>query len=270
MFPSRLILTAFFEMFGLNHDNNVADIMKQIPEIYSPFLDLTASIKEISILFGKHSQIALRSSDNMNLISGLLPNKNDITEFVKVAGEMTAKEAKVLMIGLDASGKTTLLYKLKLGELVTTIPTIGFNVENVVCPVTQMSITVWDVGGQEKIRPLWRHYYENQNAVIYVVDSYDPDRLGEAKKELWNALGNVPGLPLLVLCNKQDLPNAMSLDQIKTGLDLFSLTSRWDAMACCATSGDGLSEALTWISANVHSSGKPAEVEPEMEFTLFD
>merc|ERR1711945_50216 len=69
-----------------------------------------------------------------------------------------SKEMRILMVGLDAAGKTTILYKLKLGEVVTTIPTIGFNVETV--EYKNISFTVWDVGGQDKIRPLWRHYYQ--------------------------------------------------------------------------------------------------------------
>lgn len=69
------------------------------------------------------------------------------------------KEMRILMVGLDAAGKTTILYKLKLGEIVTTIPTIGFNVETV--EYKNICFTVWDVGGQDKIRPLWRHYFQN-------------------------------------------------------------------------------------------------------------
>merc|ERR1711907_45124 len=86
------------------------------------------------------------------------------------------------MVGLDAAGKTTILYKLKLGEVVTTIPTIGFNVETV--EYKNISFTVWDVGGQDKIRPLWRHYYQNTQGIIFVVDSNDRERVGEAKDEL--------------------------------------------------------------------------------------
>src|SRR6185436_9240917 len=69
------------------------------------------------------------------------------------------KESRILMVGLDAAGKTTILYKLKLGEVVTTIPTLGFNVETV--QYKKINFTVWDVGGQDKIRPLWRHYFQN-------------------------------------------------------------------------------------------------------------
>merc|ERR1712232_851476 len=92
------------------------------------------------------------------------------------------KEMRILMVGLDAAGKTTILYKLKLGEIVTTIPTIGFNVETV--EYKNISFTVWDVGGQDKIRALWRHYYQNTQGVIFVVDSNDRDRVGEARAEL--------------------------------------------------------------------------------------
>merc|ERR1712107_801856 len=81
------------------------------------------------------------------------------------------REMRILMVGLDAAGKTTILYKLKLGEIVTTIPTIGFNVETV--EYKKINFTVWDVGGQDKIRPLWRHYYQNTQGLIFVVDSND-------------------------------------------------------------------------------------------------
>jgi ADP-ribosylation factor protein 4 len=92
------------------------------------------------------------------------------------------KQMRILMVGLDAAGKTTILYKLKLGEIVTTIPTIGFNVETV--EYKNISFTVWDVGGQDKIRPLWRHYFQNTQGLIFVVDSNDRERVGEARDEL--------------------------------------------------------------------------------------
>ena len=92
------------------------------------------------------------------------------------------KQMRILMVGLDAAGKTTILYKLKLGEIVTTIPTIGFNVETV--EYKNISFTVWDVGGQDKIRPLWRHYFQNTQGLIFVVDSNDRERINEARDEL--------------------------------------------------------------------------------------
>ena len=86
-------------------------------------------------------------------------------------------QSRVVMVGLDAAGKTTLLYKLKMGEAVRTIPTIGFNVETVAHK--KVDFTVWDVGGQDKIRRLWHHYYLGTNAVIFVVDSNDRERIEE-------------------------------------------------------------------------------------------
>lgn len=67
------------------------------------------------------------------------------------------KEAWILMLGLDGAGKTTILFKLKIGEVVSSIPTIGFNVETV--EYKNIKFTVWDVGGQDSIRAMWKHYY---------------------------------------------------------------------------------------------------------------
>lgn len=113
------------------------------------------------------------------------------------------KEMRILMVGLDAAGKTTILYKLKLGEIVTTIPTIGFNVETV--EYKNISFTVWDVGGQDKIRPLWRHYFQNTQGLIFVVDSNDRERVGEARDELHRMLqeDELRDAVLLIFANKQ-------------------------------------------------------------------
>ena len=84
------------------------------------------------------------------------------------------KEMRILMLGLDAAGKTTILYKLKLGQSVNTIPTVGFNVETVT--YKNVKFNVWDVGGQDKIRPLWRHYYTGTQGLIFVVDCAEAER----------------------------------------------------------------------------------------------
>jgi ADP-ribosylation factor protein 1 len=158
-------------------------------------------------------------------------------------------EMRILMVGLDAAGKTTILYKLKLGEIVTTIPTIGFNVETV--EYKNISFTVWDVGGQDKIRPLWRHYFQNTQGLIFVIDSNDRERVNEAKEELMRMLNEdeLRDAILLVFANKQDLPNAMNAAEITDKLGLHSLRNRqWFIQATCATSGDGLYEGLDWLS----------------------
>jgi ADP-ribosylation factor protein 1 len=165
---------------------------------------------------------------------------------------VSKKDMRILMVGLDAAGKTTILYKLKLGEVVTTIPTIGFNVETV--EYKNISFTVWDVGGQDKIRPLWRHYYQNTQGLIFVVDSNDRDRIDAARDELHRMLNEdeLRESILLVYANKQDLPNAMSAAEMTDKLGLHQLRGRqWYIQACCATTGDGLYEGLDWLSATL-------------------
>ncbi|CAH2043762.1 unnamed protein product, partial [Iphiclides podalirius] len=156
---------------------------------------------------------------------------------------------RILMVGLDAAGKTTILYKLKLGEIVTTIPTIGFNVETV--EYKNISFTVWDVGGQDKIRPLWRHYYQNTQGLIFVVDSSDTKRIVEAENELANMLkeDELKDAVILVFANKQDMPNAMTAAELTNALNLNNLRNRrWYIQATCATQGQGLYEGLDWLS----------------------
>eukprot|EP01120_Amphizonella_sp_Union-15-10_P014929 TRINITY_DN746_c0_g1_i6.p1 TRINITY_DN746_c0_g1~~TRINITY_DN746_c0_g1_i6.p1 ORF type:complete len:162 (-),score=32.14 TRINITY_DN746_c0_g1_i6:24-509(-) len=154
------------------------------------------------------------------------------------------------MVGLDAAGKTTILYKLKQGEIVTTIPTIGFNVERV--QYKNINFIVWDLGGQDKMRSLWRHYYgQSTQGVIYVVDSNDRKRIEEAALELQKILreDELRDAVVLVLANKQDLPNAMSVAEVTDKLGLHSLRSRqWYIQATCATTGDGLYEGLDWLA----------------------
>nr|XP_020469936.1 ADP-ribosylation factor 4-like [Monopterus albus] len=159
------------------------------------------------------------------------------------------KQMRILMVGLDAAGKTTILYKLKLGEIVTTIPTIGFNVETV--EYKNISFTVWDVGGQDKIRPLWRHYFQNTQGLIFVVDSNDRERVAESAEELSKMLleDELKDAVLLVFANKQDLPNALSVSELTDKLGLHALRNRtWHIESTCATQGTGLYEGLDWLS----------------------
>ena len=165
------------------------------------------------------------------------------------------QDVRILMVGLDAAGKTTILYKMKLGEIVTTIPTIGFNVETV--EYKNIKFTVWDVGGQDKLRPLWRHYFQNTNGLIFVVDSNDRDRCLQARDELQKMLqeDELRDAICLVFANKQDLPNAMSTAEVTDKLGLRGLRQRlWYIQGTCATSGEGLYEGLDWLAANVKKS----------------
>merc|ERR1712012_886281 len=151
-----------------------------------------------------------------------------------------------LMVGLDAAGKTTLLYKLFLGEVVATMPTVGLSVET---PESKnLSITVWDMGGQDKIRPLWR---QGTNGLIYVVDSNDRDRCEDAREELTKMLNEdeMRDVPLLVFANKHDLPSAMTSEEVAEKLGLQNLHHRqWHMQSACATRGEGLWEGLDWLA----------------------
>lgn len=159
------------------------------------------------------------------------------------------KQMRILMLGLDAAGKTTILYKLKLNDSVNTIPTVGFNVECV--SYKNVKFNVWDVGGQDKIRPLWRHYYTGTQGLIFVVDSADTDRLDEARQELHKIITDreMKDAVVLVFANKQDQKEAMKPEQLQDRLGLNTLKDRiWYIQPCSATKGDGLYEGLVWLS----------------------
>ncbi|KAH7299765.1 hypothetical protein KP509_24G027900 [Ceratopteris richardii] len=164
------------------------------------------------------------------------------------------KELRILMLGLDAAGKTTVLFKLKLGEVINTVPTIGFNVDTV--EYKNISFTVWDIGGQDKIRPLWRHYFHGTQGLIFVVDSNDRNRIAEARDELQKLLNEdqLQDAVLLVLANKQDLPNAVNVAEMRQqlGLDLIH-QRKWYIQSTCAITGEGIYEGLQWLSTNIDS-----------------
>lgn len=169
-------------------------------------------------------------------------------------------DVRILMVGLDAAGKTTILYNLKLGKVVDTIPTVGFNVEMV--EYKNISFTVWDMGGQNNLRYLYRHYLQGTGGLIYVVDSSDRERLGEAAEALASFVSQeeLREVPLLVLANKQDLPGAVAPAEIAQTLGLPDMWQRqWFVQSACGISGEGLHEGLDWLSSMVSSRRRDAE-----------
>mmetsp|Transcript_21974 Transcript_21974/g.77062 ORF Transcript_21974/g.77062 Transcript_21974/m.77062 type:complete len:184 (-) Transcript_21974:599-1150(-) len=167
------------------------------------------------------------------------------------------KEKRMLLLGLDAAGKTTLLYNLKLGEVVHTMPTIGFNCEAV--SYKNVNFTAWDIGGQDKLRRLWRYYYEATDALVWIVDSADEERLEEAREELHKLLAaeELRDAKLLVCANKQDLPHALSPAAVADKMGLHSIRGRdWFVQGCTATRGDGLYEGLDWVVSALHKTPK--------------
>lgn len=154
----------------------------------------------------------------------------------------------------DNAGKTTLLYRLKMGEVVTTVPTIGFNVESV--QYKSLTLNVWDLGGQTSIRPYWRCYYANTSCIIYVVDSTDIDRLSTSAQELSAMLSEeeLRDTALLVFANKQDQPGAKGAGEISEALRLGELRDRnWTIVGCSAIDGRGIQEGMDWMISTVAS-----------------
>jgi len=177
-------------------------------------------------------------------------------------------EQHMLMVGLDAAGKTTILYRLRLGKVVMTIPTIGFNMETIEKQGLRgaMSLTAWDVGGRSEIRALYRRYYKRMNALIFVVDSNDKERLEQAKDQLEQMLceDELRDLPLLVFANKQDLPNAMPVVELTECLGLNRLRHRqWYIQSSCANTGDGLKEGMDWLYDALVRSRTATETVPQ-------
>ena len=159
------------------------------------------------------------------------------------------REMRVVMLGLDAAGKTTILYKLHIGEVLSTVPTIGFNVEKV--QYKNVLFTVWDVGGQEKLRPLWRHYFNNTDGLIYVVDSLDRERVNKAANEFRQILDDplMRNSAILIFANKQDLKGSLTPAEVCEALGLMDLKGRqWHVQASVAIRGEGLYEGLDWLS----------------------
>lgn len=163
------------------------------------------------------------------------------------------KEIRILMLGLDNAGKTTIVYKLKLGENITTIPTIGFNVESV--KYRNINFTIWDIGGQDRIRNLWKHYYQNTDALIFVIDSSDIERIFEVKNELHKLLYE-PELSeaiLLIYANKTDINGSLTVGQICENLELKRINRKWIVQQTCALNGSGIYEGLEWLSNELTS-----------------
>ena len=161
------------------------------------------------------------------------------------------RKVRCIMIGLDNSGKTTILYRLKLGEVHKTVPTIGFNVESV--KHKNVEFTVWDIGGQDRIRPLWRHYYAGVNAVVFVVDSMDNLRIEEAKDEIQLVANDdmLQGAVFLVFANKMDAPEAMPTGDVVARLNMQALRQQWFVQGSCALTGQGLYEGLDWLTQHL-------------------
>ncbi|XP_069013396.1 ADP-ribosylation factor-like protein 14 [Embiotoca jacksoni] len=170
-------------------------------------------------------------------------------------GQLVSKQpqVQVLLLGLDNAGKSTLLYKLKHNVCVSTVPTIGFNVEMLEAKKKGKNIALnfWDVGGQGKMREHWPNFHQDTSAIVFVVDSSNRERLKEAQSELENTLRSdqLRGRPLILLANKQDVNDALTVTEIKDRFNLRKTCSDrdWFVQPCSAATGVGVEEAFRQI-----------------------
>ncbi|XP_063303389.1 ADP-ribosylation factor-like protein 3 [Pelobates fuscus] len=159
---------------------------------------------------------------------------------------------RIVLLGLDNAGKTTILTRLALEEIKCITPTQGFNIKSV--QSQGLKLTVWDIGGQRAIRKHWKKYLGSTDLLIYVVDSADQKRFEETGQELAELVeeDNLLGVPLLVFANKQDLLSAASAADIASGLNLHTYRDRtWQIQACSAISGEGIQDGMNWICKNI-------------------
>uniref|UniRef100_A0A8C1V1G3 ADP-ribosylation factor-like protein 11 n=1 Tax=Cyprinus carpio TaxID=7962 RepID=A0A8C1V1G3_CYPCA len=173
-----------------------------------------------------------------------------------IKSKQNKKTPHVLLMGLDSAGKSTLLYRQQCGVVMETSPTVGFNVATVELD-KKTSLTVWDVGGQGTMRPNWKYYLEGCKVLVFVVDSSDRARMGEAQKALKKILSDehLKGVPLMVLANKKDLPNSLTIRDVSILLELDSYTDRvWEIQACSALKGLGLQQAFLSIAKLMHKA----------------
>ena len=173
---------------------------------------------------------------------------------LKVIKKTKAKERelRLLILGLDNAGKTTVLKKF-LGEDTSEIaPTLGFQIKTV--EHNNFKLNFWDVGGQTTIRSYWRNYFEQTDGLIWVVDSGDKLRLENCRDELQKLLTQekLAGATLMVFCNKQDVAGALNPKEIKQVLELDKIEGRhWSIVPCSAMSGAGLLEGIDFIVSDI-------------------
>ncbi|CAH8511543.1 unnamed protein product [Schistosoma mattheei] len=167
------------------------------------------------------------------------------------------QEIRILLLGLDNAGKTTLLKHLASEDITQTTPTQGFNIKSV--QSQGFKLNVWDIGGQRKIRPYWKNYFENTDILIYVIDSSDKKRFEETGEELLELLSEdkLAGVPLIVFANKQDLLTAEPANRISDGLGLLTIRDRpWQIQGCSAITGNGVQEGIEWVIKSVNTRSK--------------
>ena len=187
------------------------------------------------------------NNDNGDEVDNNNNNKEEIN------GEIKEKLSyKILMLGLDNTGKTEILYLLKLGEKVITLPTIGFNVETIENENWEKKITIWDIGGNEKIRVLWHHYLNDLKGLIWVYDTSKIDKLEESKNELKKVLTDInESLPLLIYANKNDLNDEIAKLDFINGIEEYLNKRPYCIQSCNHDDIESYKNGLEWLYNNI-------------------
>jgi small GTP-binding protein len=164
---------------------------------------------------------------------------------------------KIIILGMQNAGKTTILYRLSLGTLVKTTPTIGSNVEELT--YNNVKFQAWDLGGQESTRSVWDVYYMNTDAIVYVIDSHDDENFEESKAQFHKLLShpNLKSTVILIFANKQDLPGAKTVDKLIHDYEFDKIQSHiWHIQSCSALKGEGMITGIKWLSEQLVFRGK--------------
>jgi small GTP-binding protein len=155
---------------------------------------------------------------------------------------------KIIILGIQNAGKTTILYRLSIGQLVKTTPTIGSNVEEI--SYNNVKLQAWDLGGQESSRSVWDIYFTNTDAIIYVIDTND-ETYDDSKEQFYKLLKNetLRNAVILIYANKQDLPGAKNVSDIIKIYGLDNIKDHvWHIQSCSAQTGEGLITGMKWLS----------------------
>ena len=155
---------------------------------------------------------------------------------------------KIILLGIQNAGKTTILYRLSIGQLVKTTPTIGSNVEEI--SYNNIKLQAWDLGGQESSRSMWDVYFTNTDAIIYVIDTSD-ETYEDSKTQFYKLLKNdtLKNAIILIYANKQDLPGAKNVSEIIQIYGLDNIKDHvWHIQPCSAQTGEGLITGMKWLS----------------------
>ncbi|KAK1884517.1 ADP-ribosylation factor-like protein 3 [Dissostichus eleginoides] len=178
--------------------------------------------------------------------------ENGLLSILRRLKQTPDQEVRLLLLGLDNAGKTTLLKQLAAEDISHITPTQGFNIKSV--QSSGFKLNVWDIGGQRKIRPYWKNYFENTDVLIYVIDSSDRKRFEETGLELADLLEEetLAAVPLLVFANKQDLMTATPASELAECLSLHTIRDRmWQVQACSAVTAEGLQDGMNWVCRNI-------------------